>query len=457
MEGEGKYEYMKLKDACIAVEQQVNFYGVVIDYSLPKPTKGKDMICTMTVADMSSPGLRVLVFGSKDHVPYVRALHDIIRFHRVRIDIHKGSPQAVASLGKASAFAVFDGGSGGSNEPYQISSNAFTFEEHDRRILDLMRAWRSTHLSKPLSTEYLVRIRDIKEPHSYFDLCCKVLHVSRLSDDCPTFVYVWDGTDSPATTSLPFVESPSLPLVTLRQFPSKGTVLQVVVDFASDEHGDWIPRVGSWVKFRNITSRNCGGKLEGVFTRDSKISILASDYPNVEEAERWYEHRLASAEAGLPENCPKPLLSLTVTDYDHVPYSSLREVLAWPQVTYKFRCLVRVRSANPPRAVDFCRCVNGQYVYQLQLTLEDPTAQIHAYLFAEDGERFFNGYPAARREAEDACLGALERSFSRLLCASDGLDTTPPYVSCCIKSYYVDKEQPWTSRRFRIFGTRFPG
>ncbi|MCO5581581.1 hypothetical protein L7F22_035469 [Adiantum nelumboides] len=48
-----------------------------------------DLICTMTVDDMSlnSPGLRVLVFSSTiDSLPQVKSLGDVIRFHRVTED-----------------------------------------------------------------------------------------------------------------------------------------------------------------------------------------------------------------------------------------------------------------------------------------------------------------------------------------------------------------------------------
>lgn len=29
----------------------------------------------------------------------------------------------------------------------------------------------------------------------------------------------------------------------------------------------------------------------------------------------------------------------------------------------------------------------------------------------------------------------------------------PPWMQCCIKSYYIDKSDRWGSRNFRIFGT----
>lgn len=48
----------------------------------------------------------------------------------------------------------------------------------------------------------------------------------------------------------------------------------------------------------------------------------------------------------------------------------------------KYRCVVRVVAAFPCRAEDLL-CNSGRY--GLRLTLEDPTARIHAFVYAEDG------------------------------------------------------------------------
>jgi len=52
------------------------------------------------------------------------------------------------------------------------------------------------------------------------------------------------------------------------------------------------------------------------------------------------------------------------------------------QVIAKFRCVVRVVATLPAHPRDF-QAPCG--TYRLRLTLEDPTARIHAYLYAEDG------------------------------------------------------------------------
>jgi hypothetical protein len=57
-----------------------------------------DWLCTMTVIDMGydSPGLRVLYFAPNDMQPHVKAVGDIIRFHRIRV-IHSTKESSFTS------------------------------------------------------------------------------------------------------------------------------------------------------------------------------------------------------------------------------------------------------------------------------------------------------------------------------------------------------------------------
>lgn len=54
------------------------------------------------------------------------------------------------------------------------------------------------------------------------------------------------------------------------------------------------------------------------------------------------------------------------------------------KVTAKFKCAVRVVAVMPCQAEELC-APDGTYL--MRLTLEDPTARIHAYVAAEDGVR----------------------------------------------------------------------
>jgi len=54
------------------------------------------------------------------------------------------------------------------------------------------------------------------------------------------------------------------------------------------------------------------------------------------------------------------------------------------KVTAKFTCVVRVVAAKPWQAEKLCSPTRK---YMTRLTLEDPTARIHAFVIGEDGVR----------------------------------------------------------------------
>lgn len=70
---------------------------------------------------------------------------------------------------------------------------------------------------------------------------------------------------------------------------------------------------------------------------------------------------------------------------------------------------------------------------------------------------FFVGHPACNMRLQGDTVGALRRKVERLLGINENGPPNPPWVNCCLMSYWLDKERPRESRRYRIFGTRFPG
>ncbi|KAK3228298.1 hypothetical protein Dsin_008160 [Dipteronia sinensis] len=128
------------------------------------------------------------------------------------------------------------------------------------------------------------------------------------------------------------------------------------------------------------------------------------------------------------------------------------DVLNHQKVTAKFRCTIRVVAALPCRAEDVrSPCGN----YRMRLTLEDPTARIHAFVYGDDGEKFFDGYPSVvvLKEAEQIARVALSDDGKEIKDAP----RNPPWVQCCLKSYYLDKNDKWGSRHYRIFDTKLVG
>lgn len=476
------YKYMPIKSAIAFVNKKVDIYGVVIGYEKPKPTKRSDMISTMTITDMSyhSPGLRLLVFASdSEKLPRVKTIGDIIRLHRVKIEVHKDGFNAVANI-RYSSFLLFEGKGATSYIPYHSSHDKFTATSHDETIINSLRSWSENFPIDSGKNDYTVPIKDIREG-VYFDLCCKVLFVHGISKSV-SIIYVWDGTDAPPKE---FVMKPdeemdihadqleesliaSLPRNILCKFPCVGTVLRVFTEMQIDEILRQLPGIEHWVKLRNMTCRTQSGIWEGVMTHTSKVSILSCQ--TEERYERESTERLESESTRLPQWCPKLRECITVTDCEGVRFSTLMDIITHSQVTYKFRCLVRVIAALPGKVEEFAgQRLNAEnhaeYFYRVRLTLEDPTAQIHAYLYAEDADKFFAGHPAADLRSSGSSLNVLKSKVSKLLgiaeCTSEEGEKrricNPPWIKCCVKSYYIDKKSPWESRRYRIFGTTLKG
>ncbi|KAL3684211.1 hypothetical protein R1sor_002233 [Riccia sorocarpa] len=288
----------------------------------------------------------------------------------------------------------------------------------------------------------------------------------------------WYGTDA-APRTLPVLQeedSDRAPLDTLEakqiplplpprdvlcDLPPVGTMLPIIPVVPIDSLTGQMPQRGDWVKFRNLAVRTHAGMVETLLTRESKISLLSTDAQL---------ERILSEHGHLPQSSPKPRQSLTVTDFENVQFSTLREVLTHEKVTCKFRCLVRVISTFPTQVCNFCVPLPANedksgtesspvFVYGVRFTLEDPTGRLHAFLFAEDGAKFFNGHPAADLYSDSSLVGALERKVQKLL-GYDGRpapERDPPWIKVCLKSYYTDESKQWESRCYRIFGTTFPG
>lgn len=395
------------------------------------------------------------------------------------IEVHKNGFNAVANV-RYSSFLLFEGKGGASYIPYHSSHNKFNATSHDEKIINSLRSWLEIFPIDSGTNDYTVPIKAIKEG-VYFDLCCKVLFVHDTSKSM-SILYVWDGTDAPP---IEFVTKPeeemdvhagpleesltvSLPRNILCKFPCVGTVLRVFIEMQIDELLWQLPGIGHWVKLRNMTCRTQSGIWEGVMTHTSKVSILSSQ--TEERYERESTGRLESESTCLPQWCSKLRECMTVTDYEGVRFSTLMDIITHSQVTYKFRCLVRVIATLPWKVEEFCgQRVNAEnhaeYFYRVRLTLEDPTARIHAYLYAEDADKFFMGHPAADLRSSGFSLNVLKSKFSKLLGIAECMSNegekrricNPPWIECCIKSYYLDKNSPWESRRYRIFGTTLKG
>ena len=69
-------------------------------------------------------------------------------------------------------------------------------------------------------------------------------------------------------------------------------------------------------------------------------------------------------------------------------------------------------------------------------------------------EKFFGGYPTVDilKRKRNVLLGMAAASDDDGKEIEDGA-RNPPWMQCCLKSYYLVKSDRWGTRNYRIFGT----
>lgn len=168
----------------------VNVYGVVKFFKPPYVSKGTDYCSVVTIVDQTNVKLTCLFFsGNYEALPIIYKNGDIVRFHRLKIQVYKNETQGITSSGFASL--TFEGTLGALIIP-RTSSKYFNFTTEDHKMVEALRVWASTHIS-PSST--LVKLCDV-QPMQYFDLTCQLLGKAEV-DGTSFLLKVWDGTRTP--------------------------------------------------------------------------------------------------------------------------------------------------------------------------------------------------------------------------------------------------------------------
>lgn len=168
----------------------VNVYGVVKFFKPPYLSRGTDYCSVVTIVDQTNVKLTCLFFsGNYEALPVIYKNGDIVRFHRLKIQVYKKETQGITSSGFASL--TFEGTLGAPIIP-RTSSKCFNFTTEDHKMVEALRVWASTHIS-PSST--LVKLCDV-QPMQYFDLTCQLLGKAEV-DGASYLLKVWDGTKTP--------------------------------------------------------------------------------------------------------------------------------------------------------------------------------------------------------------------------------------------------------------------
>ncbi|KAL6845837.1 hypothetical protein ACP4OV_024412 [Aristida adscensionis] len=452
--GEAQYVYLPIADAVKALGFRVCLFAVVAEIGAALRSRGTDYSLTLRIMDQSRPaGISVTFFADNTALlPCVRSSGDVISLHDVLITMQG---EAFATFNKKfSSFALFEGKVSTECRPYQTSVK-YHGSKYDNEMLTQMRMWLVNH--PPGLKDLEVELRSIQSD-SPCDLVCKVLHVCETSSGEWIF-YIWDGTDAPATefqiisdseaveSSRLHLEEAPLPREVLCTMPCVGTVLRFFVNRSLRETFH-LQRKIYWARFCNITCKQEFGMWKGILLPSSRVRLLSHEDGSVLDRLRMYDTRIGNQVNRQPMASLHGTSHVSDVEYAAAGYTTLMESLTHGQVTHKFKTLVRVVAAYPCRASDLCSLLAGDFC--LRLTLEDPTARIHAYVHKDDGASFFGGFLTAE--------GLIEKMNKLLGMPEDHdegapLTRNPPWIWCCLKSYRLDKNDPWGSRRYRIFGT----
>ncbi|RZC93595.1 hypothetical protein C5167_007634 [Papaver somniferum] len=446
-------EFTPLIDASTRVEKAVNLIGCVVEIGLRRHSKGTDYVYTLKIVDerFSDIAFEITFFAPKsDGFPLVGSVGDLLLVFNVKIKKRKEEFYGLFQK-RESSFALYDGKPGDECTAYCVSPSYRVRNWHIERV-KVLRTWLTTF---QLGAGTNKKLRPIKEMNmEEFDLICKVLHSYEVSASEWTLL-VWDGTDTPALNyeitlsdaaevQLPLEPAnPPLSRDVRRNFPTVGSILRVSVKCIKfDVH---LVCSGQWVRLRAVTCRRKSSFWGADLTDNSKIRFLSDTDSTVVHRLGSYNDRISSY-TGRVSAIPSPITEIISVSG---PLVTLLDVVNYSEVTAKFKCVVRVVGVYSCCAENFRETTSGKYV--MRFTLEDPTARIHAYLYDEDGVKFFGGYPTVE---------VLRKKRNELLGIDDEVEEnkrvviSPPWIQCCLKSYYLDKHDQWGSRTCRIFGTK---
>ncbi|XP_042059427.1 protection of telomeres protein 1b-like [Salvia splendens] len=446
----------KCTDAVSCINQRVHLIGVAVDTTLPKSAIGTDCFCSVRIIDESLPsGIHIHFFApTMEDLPAIENVGDIVLLYHVVISARPDGVYALFNK-KFSSFALFEGRGSSIKElvPYQISARYEPREKDKKVIVGLRKCSFGERIIGLYKTFFL---REIKEGE-HFNVVCKILHIAQVKED-EWMLFIWDGSDThPVSVEAKYEDEMQNPLPLMLEpaplsrdilctFPVVGTVLRMVIDQGQEKLGIKFIKCNRWMKFINIRFEVHAALWRAVLTPTSKLCYLPDDDYSVMNRQRIYKERVSTRYGRIPFTCFYWPSSITETSHPDANLVTLMDVLTYPEVTHKFKCLVRVVALAPWRPEDF-RSPSG--VYRMQLTLEDPTARIHAFLFDKDGDKFFENCESvdALTKMLDVLLGVNRDPMGEYVTRD------PPWIQCCLKSYYIDSNDVWGSRTVGIFDT----
>uniref|UniRef100_A0A0E0DF43 Kinesin motor domain-containing protein n=1 Tax=Oryza meridionalis TaxID=40149 RepID=A0A0E0DF43_9ORYZ len=400
--GEAQYVYLPIADALKAPGARVCLFAAVSEIGAAVRSRGTDFTLTLRIVDHSrASAISVTFFADNTALlPCVRSSGDVISLHNVVITMHHGE-FFVTYNKRFSSFALFEGKVSTGCIPYQHSMK-YHGSKHDNEFLTQLRMW--LVYNPPGLKDLELQLRSIKSD-STFDLVCKVLDVHEASNGV-WILYVWDGTDTPVTefptldnesVSPPplHLEGAPLPREVLCTLPCVGSVLRVFSNrfFKEILH---LQKGIYWARFCNMTCKQEFGMWKGILLPSSRVRLLSNEDGSVADRLKLFDSRIATQIHRQPMASLPNASDIADVEYERTGYTTLMESLTHGEA------------------------------------------------------KFFGGFLTAE---------AVIRKLNKLLGIPEDTEEgapsnrNPPWIWCCLKSYRLDKNDPWGSRRYRIFGT----
>ncbi|KAL0888490.1 hypothetical protein Bca101_012473 [Brassica carinata] len=413
MEIRDDYKFLRVQDAFKALHLNISLIGVIVELDFPTSS---DCSSTLKIIDPwhSGSGLPVKFIARTNRtLPRVESVGDIIFLSRVKIVLVNRKITALCNE-TTSSFALFNGKHGEVVVPYQ-SSPKFRMREQDKSFLLNLREWMITYKFDDGSCCF-TSLKDIREGE-YLNLNCQIVHISK-DDKNRCYIFVWDGTEMPPCSfvvkseRLPLcVEPEMLPTHVLRMFPTFGSVLRIIVDNVAEKQAIQCLQPCQHVKFLNLFIQVNMGLWSATFSPSTKMQYTMSrqTQPFTPQREK-FSSRWNPITRCISSPCHSGITGVARED---APFVSLMNILTYPNVTAKFRCVVRFVQVFP-RDVRKFHDLNGKF--KLLAILEDATARIHASLYADEGDKFFGCDPSDEE--------ALIKRLNKLL-GGDGMNEAP--------------------------------
>ncbi|KAJ3291215.1 hypothetical protein HK104_006275 [Borealophlyctis nickersoniae] len=333
--------------------------------------------------------------------------------------------------------------------------------------------------AEPAFERPVFRVRDIEELNVFFDLVAKIVHIDLNTDNYEQLnLHVTDYTINDRLPAPEFeFDDSKFPIMDNMVFRCTLWDEHVI----NARHLNLTP--GMYVFLRNVRSKwnDMTGDLEGamhgdrVYTGRNGIFILDETHPDTEHI-RTAEQMLRIQKMPPTSECLFVARHKVTTFTRHIAaikdptlvITSIKDVLAFPHVPYKFRVKAKVVDHRPQNIADFCKlCLEVDatkcetchgtpktYEFRFMLLLSDGTGYLR--LIVTSSDELFNGLQPTNLRQNDQALTELKRILSRLWDTSvekgEGFVKDGRNFDCCVKSYEVRKGDE-KSLRYRVFDT----